>query len=217
MRSLEIDRDGLGLMVRDENGHFRGYEPGVSLHDLLRVPNRDRLFAVYEALMRGDSPATVCQLTAYDPWFVTQMAEIVEMERSIRTLDAETVRRAKRMGFSDSQLARIVCEKQAVQDGAEPVTEQDVRALRSELGLLPTYHQVDTCAAEFEAYTPYLYSSYESADEAPPSDRRKIMILGGGPNRIGQGIEFDYCCCHASYACKSLAMRRSWSTATRRR
>ncbi len=204
VRSLEIDRDGLGLMVRDENGHFRGYEPGVSLHDLLRVPNRDRLFAVYEALMRGDSPATVCQLTAYDPWFVTQMAEIVEMERSIRTLDAETVRRAKRMGFSDSQLARIVCEKQAVQDGAEPVTEQDVRALRSELGLLPTYHQVDTCAAEFEAYTPYLYSSYESAGEAGPTDRKKVIILGGGPNRIGQGIEFDYCCCHASYALQEL-------------
>ncbi len=119
------------------------------------------------------------------------------------------------MGFSDSQ-PRIVCEKQAVQDGAEPVTEQDVRALRS----------VGACcrpitrwirAAEFEAYTPYLYSSYESAGEAGPTDRKKVIILGGGPNRIGQGIEFDYCCCHASYACKSLAMRRSWSTATRRR
>ncbi len=121
-----------------------------------------------------------------------------------------TLRRAKRMGFSDSQLARIVPPRAAegnrsgVTGSRAPTTELTMRSLRRRLGVLPTYHQVDTCAAEFEAYTPYLYSSYESESEALPTDRRKIMILGGGPNRIGQGIEFDYCCCHASFALQEL-------------
>ena len=209
IRSLEIGRDGLGPLERDENGAFSGYAADVGLHDLLRIPNRDRLFAVYEALARGDSQATVCQLTGYDPWFVYQIAEIVELERSLDHLDIDTVRRAKRMGFSDSQMARVL-SKAAISDGnggattGDPVTEQSVRDFRMEQGLLPTYHQVDTCAAEFEAYTPYLYSSYESESEAAPTDRNKVIILGGGPNRIGQGIEFDYCCCHASYALQEL-------------
>ncbi|MCY3900205.1 MAG: carbamoyl-phosphate synthase large subunit, partial [Caldilineaceae bacterium] len=121
---------------------------------------------------------------------------------------------AKRMGFSDAQIARILNERgeerakrrEEREDGAQlpQWTEADVRGLRERLGVVPTYHQVDTCAAEFAAYTPYLYSSYESEGEAPPTARDKVIILGGGPNRIGQGIEFDYCCCHASFALQEM-------------
>ncbi|MCC6167396.1 MAG: carbamoyl-phosphate synthase large subunit [Caldilineaceae bacterium] len=216
VRSLEIGRDGLGPLERDEAGRFRGYDPATELHDLLRVPNRDRLFAAYEALLRGDSQTTICQLTAYDPWFVAQIAEIAHFEQHLTCLDAATLRQAKRMGFSDSQLARLVRRAAsaapiavdvpgyAAPDDAPPTTEIALRSLRQAAGVLPTYHQVDTCAAEFEAYTPYLYSSYESESEALPSDRRKVIILGGGPNRIGQGIEFDYCCVHASFALQEL-------------
>ena len=216
IRSLEIGRDGFGPVERDGDGRFKGYDANVSLHDLLRIPNRDRLFAVYEALKRGDSQATVCQLTHYDPWFVAQIQEIIDFENSLRQLDAETLRQAKRLGFSDSQLARIVKQKpenreqktettQSPVPGLQsPVSEIAIRNLRKQLGILPTYHQVDTCAAEFEAFTPYLYSSYERESEALPTDRPKVMILGGGPNRIGQGIEFDYCCCHASFALQAL-------------
>ena len=215
IRSLEIGRDGFGPLERDASGHIKGYEANVELHDLLRIPNRDRLFAVYEALKRGDSTATVCQLTQFDPWFVAQIAEIIEFERTLTHLDAETLRQAKRMGFSDSQLARIVNERLVIGNWGldatppitnyqSPISENDIRHLRHNLNVLPTYHQVDTCAAEFESYTPYLYSSYESASEAPPTNRPKIIILGGGPNRIGQGIEFDYCCCHASFALQEL-------------
>jgi carbamoyl-phosphate synthase large subunit len=210
VRSLEIGRDGLGPMERDEQGNYRGYEPGTTLHDLLRVPNRDRLFATYEALVRGESQTTICQLTGYDPWFVAQMGEIIEFEKQVEVLDAASFRKAKRMGFSDSQLARLARRRAAegnsirLQDGDAPTTELAMRGARLAAGLRPTYHQVDTCAAEFEAYTPYLYSSYESQSEAQPTDRQKVMILGGGPNRIGQGIEFDYCCVHASFALEEL-------------
>ncbi|MCB0120808.1 MAG: carbamoyl-phosphate synthase large subunit, partial [Caldilineaceae bacterium] len=216
-RSLEIGRDGLGPVERDGEGHFKGYEPNTELHDLLRIPNRDRLFATYEALLRGDDIATVCQITRFDPWFVTQMAEIADFERRLTKLDKATLRQAKRLGFSDAQLARIIKMRMANgawQDEHQPFdgqsatrgapNELDIRNLRKQLGLTPTYHQVDTCAAEFEAYTPYLYSSQEMESEAVPTDRPKIIILGGGPNRIGQGIEFDYCCCHASFALQDL-------------
>lgn len=213
-RSLEIGRDGLGSVERDADGKLKGYDSNTELHDLLRIPNRDRLFATYEALLRGDDVATVCQLTRFDPWFVAQMAEIADFERNLTTLERDTLRRAKRLGFSDAQLARII-GRQETGDGTAALptpysllptspTELDIRNLRQEWGLLPTYHQVDTCAAEFEAYTPYLYSSYEMESEATPTDRLKIVILGGGPNRIGQGIEFDYCCCHASFALQEL-------------
>ncbi|MBX3013634.1 MAG: carbamoyl-phosphate synthase large subunit [Caldilineaceae bacterium] len=208
-RSLEIGRDGLGPVERDKDGNYKGYEAGTELSDLLRIPNRDRLFATYEALLRGDDVTTICQLTRFDPWFVEQMAEIAAFERALTNLDAETLREAKRMGFSDSQLARILkanlaSDEWRVESGSSPISERTVRELRKSLGLIPTYHQVDTCAAEFEAYTPYLYSSYEMESEAAPTDRAKIVILGGGPNRIGQGIEFDYCCCHASFALQDL-------------
>ncbi len=219
VRGLEIGRDGLGPVVRDENGDLKGFPTGTDLHELLHIPNRDRLFAVYEVLKRGEDAATVSQLTGYDPWFVAQIQEIVAFEKSIKTLDAATLRRAKRMGFSDGQIARVANELvasgrwQVAGDETSdtqyairntPVTESDIRILRKQFGVLPTYHQVDTCAAEFEAYTPYLYSSYESEGEAEPTDRPKVMILGGGPNRIGQGIEFDYCCVHASYALQEM-------------
>jgi len=215
VRGLEIGRDGLGPVVRDENGDLKGFPPGTDLHELLHTPNRDRLFAVYEVLKRGEDAATVCQLTGYDPWFVSQIQEIVAFEKSIKTLDATTLRRAKRMGFSDGQLARIANERGAKGEGRgakdtsessanSQLSEADIRALRISLGVLSTYHQVDTCAAEFVAQTPYLYSSYESESEAEPTDRPKVMILGGGPNRIGQGIEFDYCCVHASYALQDM-------------
>ena len=140
----------------------------------------------------------------YDPWFVVQMQEIARFQVDLeyaQQLDAWTLRQAKRMGFSDAQLARILNE---AENGPPPTTEAGVRALRHRLGVLPTYHQVDTCAAEFAAFTPYLYSSYESEGEAPPTARDKVIILGGGPNRIGQGIEFDYCCCHASFALQEM-------------
>ena len=217
VRSLEIGRDGLGPIERDADGAIRGYEPGTTLQDLLRIPNRDRLFAVYEALLAGESQTTVAQLTGYDPWFVAQMQEIADFENGLTALDRSTLRKAKRLGFSDRQLARIVkrkfetggwrvgeVEASESAPARPPLSELDVRRLRADLGITPTYHQVDTCAAEFEAYTPYLYSSHESESEAPPSDRPKIMILGGGPNRIGQGIEFDYCCCHAAFALRDL-------------
>src|SRR5208337_209476 len=128
------------------------------------------------------------------PWFLRQLREAVEQERDLmlETLEGvshEKLLRAKREGVSDTRLARLW--------GREPMA---VRARRKELGIQAVFNRVDTCAAEFESFTPYMYSSYESEDEAAPSERKKVMILGSGPNRIGQGIEFDYCCCHASFA-----------------
>ncbi len=201
VRSLEVGRDGLGPLERDGDGNIKGWDAGMTVRDLLRIPNRDRIFALYEALAGGDSQAAVCQITGFDPWFVAQIGEIVDFAEKMAELEPYTLRRAKRMGFSDSQLARIYNENCRP---SRPFQEADVRSLRQQHGVEATYHLVDTCAAEFESYTPYLYSSYESASEAQPSDRRKIMILGGGPNRIGQGIEFDYCCCHASFALQEL-------------
>lgn len=227
VRSLEIGRDGLGPLTRDGDGQLKGYAPGATAEELMRVPNRDRLFAVYERLLEaereapGDEPAEdrladnaalrECS-EIYDPWFVAQMQEIARSQISIENagqLDAWTLRQAKRMGFSDAQLARILKdaaegEKREGATDSPQLTEADVRALRQRLRVLPTYHQVDTCAAEFAAFTPYLYSSYESEGEAPPTGRDKVIILGGGPNRIGQGIEFDYCCCHASFALQEM-------------
>ena len=212
VRSLEIGRDGLGPLERDEEGNVRGYAKGISLKEMLTSLNRDRLFATYEALLGGMSQEEICQLTRFDPWFVAQIAEIAAFELTKQTLDAVTMRRAKRMGFSDNQIAWLVSNGSWTLHDAAPsmdgaageLSESDIRGVRRELGILPTYHQVDTCAAEFEAYTPYLYSSYELESEAGVTDRKKVMILGGGPNRIGQGIEFDYCCCHASFALAEL-------------
>jgi len=229
VRSLEIGRDGLGPLTRDEKGQLKGYAPDASAAELMRVPNRDRLFAVFERLLEAERESTRADGGAadeaalrecseiYDPWFVAQMQEIARFQIGIERagqLDAWTMRQAKRMGFSDAQIARILNERgeerakrrEEREDGAQlpQWTEADVRGLRERLGVVPTYHQVDTCAAEFAAFTPYLYSSYESEGEAPPTARDKVIILGGGPNRIGQGIEFDYCCCHASFALQEM-------------
>ena len=158
------------------------------------TPRPGRLWAVAEAFRRGASVEELFERSAIDPWFLRNIEEIVAMESAIAdATDSDErvawLRPAKQRGFSDSRLAALWDKNEA-----------EVRALRHEHGVLPVYKRVDTCAAEFEAHTPYLYSTYEDECEARPSDRRKIMILGGGPNRIGQGIEFDYCCVHAAFA-----------------
>jgi carbamoyl-phosphate synthase large subunit len=208
LRSLEIGRKGFGgLTASPSLRHLEGMTGEERLRCLLSTPTRDRLFAVHDALAAGWSREEICRLTAFDPWFVAQMAQIVEYERelaqhTLESLPAESLRRAKRLGFSDEQIASLL----QWEDGIGSIAEAGlrVRARRKALGIVPTYLRVDTCAAEFEAYTPYLYSTYETQDEAAPTDRPKVMILGGGPNRIGQGIEFDYCCVHACWALRDL-------------
>jgi carbamoyl-phosphate synthase large subunit len=201
LRGLETGAVGLAVEKRFEN-----------LEEKLAVPNAERVFAVKQALEEGMSLQKLHELTLVDPWFLAQIGEIVAFEKELKVfafdcgrkgldpaepgpgLAAEAaglVRKAKRLGFSDIQLGRIFrCD------------EMQVRRLRKSLGVVPTYQLVDTCAAEFEAFTPYYYSTYETRSETRPGAKRKIMILGGGPNRIGQGIEFDYCCCQASFALK---------------
>jgi carbamoyl-phosphate synthase large subunit len=183
VRSLEQDRYGLTLDREVDEETLRG---------LLRVPNPDRLFALGDALRRGMTAAEVHALTKIDPWFIENIREMVGYETEIRRSglsDAGVLRRAKQMGFSDRYLGQLLGR-----------AETEVRALRLSHGIRATFKTVDTCAAEFVAHTPYLYSTYEDEDEAPPTDRRKVVILGSGPNRIGQGIEFDYCCVHAAFA-----------------
>jgi carbamoyl-phosphate synthase large subunit len=167
-----------------------------TLRRKLIIPNAERFYYLHAALERNWSVEELHELTGIDPWFLTQLRQVVEMQRALAqedlsSLPRELLRQAKRYGFSDARIADLL--------GA---TETEVRAKRKELGIIPTYKRVDTCGAEFESFTPYLYSTYEEECEAGPSDRRKIMILGSGPNRIGQGIEFDYCCCHAAFALK---------------
>jgi carbamoyl-phosphate synthase large subunit len=167
-----------------------------ALRRKLIIPNAERFYYLHAALERNWSVEELHELTGIDPWFLTQLRQVVEMQRTLAQEDLSSVprellRQAKRYGFSDARIADLL--------GA---TETEVRAKRKELGIVPTYKRVDTCGAEFESFTPYLYSTYEEECEADPSDRRKIMILGSGPNRIGQGIEFDYCCCHAAFALK---------------
>ena len=159
------------------------------------VPRAERLWAVMEVLRRGGSVEELHRRSAIDPWFLENMRQIADFERSLEAVSEEQrgdwLRPAKQMGFSDGRLAQLW--------GA---TEDEVRALRLKLDVRPVFKRVDTCGAEFQAHTPYLYSTYEDECEAFPTERRKIMILGGGPNRIGQGIEFDYCCVHAVFALK---------------
>ena len=184
IRSLEQDRHGLGL--------DRPAPDDDTLRDRLRVPNPDRLLYLAEAMRRGVSREELATLTRIDPWFLAQLEELVAFEAVVRAspdLSAETLRRAKRLGFSDRRLAELAGR-----------TELDIREARRAGGIRPTFKVVDTCAAEFVAHTPYLYSTYEEEDEAPPTDRKKVMILGSGPIRIGQGIEFDYACVHAAFA-----------------
>src|SRR5271163_2787555 len=164
----------------------------------LVTPHPERLSYVRYAFERGMTVREVARMTAMDPWFLHQMKQITDEikaigEKTIENVTAEDLRTAKRMGISDERLAACWALT-----GAEGTAA--VRALRKKLNVMPVYKLVDTCAAEFESFTPYLYSCYDEEDEAPPTNRKKIMILGSGPNRIGQGIEFDYCCCHAAFA-----------------
>ncbi|CAI5971398.1 unnamed protein product [Closterium sp. NIES-64] len=187
-----------------ETGHWGwGCEPVKqlewSLDDLkysMRVPNPDRMYAIYAAMKRGMSQRQVQQLTNMDPWYLSQMGELLEVEDfmgkldgNLRALTKDDMQQIKRRGYSDRQIAFALKS-----------TEEEVRSYRLELGVVPAFKRVDTCAAEFEAMTPYQYSSYDEENEGQPDAERKVLILGGGPNRIGQGIEFDYCCCHASFA-----------------
>jgi carbamoyl-phosphate synthase large subunit len=168
----------------------------VLLREKLHVPGPDRLHWLFEALERGMSSKEVCDLTKIDPWFIQQLQEMLEVDRRVAATtlgkcSTELLLESKRSGASDEEIAKLWKVKAA-----------SVRERRKELGVVPVFKRVDTCAAEFESFTPYLYSTYEEEDEAAPVDRPKIVILGSGPNRIGQGIEFDYCCCHASFALK---------------
>lgn len=189
LRGLETDRDGLNeaLNLSDPNALS-------ILRRELRIPGADRLFYLADALRAGMTQDEVHELSGIDPWFVAQIDELIEIEHEVKVqglqaLTAERLRGLKRKGFSDRRLGRLTA-----------TDEQHIRQLRRDLGIRPVYKRVDTCAAEFASSTAYLYSTYEDECESLPSDVRKIMVLGGGPNRIGQGIEFDYCCCHAAFA-----------------
>jgi len=166
------------------------------LREKLHVPNPDRIHWLFEALERGMSAEEVCDLTKIDPWFIRQLEEMLAVDKRVAATtlskcSRELLLESKRSGASDEEIAKLWNVKSA-----------SVRARRRELGVMPVFKRVDTCAAEFESFTPYLYSSYEEEDEADTDDRQKIVILGSGPSRIGQGIEFDYCCCHAALALK---------------
>ncbi|MFA9429149.1 carbamoyl-phosphate synthase large subunit [Egicoccus sp. AB-alg2] len=190
LRSLEDGRVGFGA------GPSLGVDE-AQLEALLRRPTATRLDAVDEALTRGWSVDRVSELTGFDPWFTDQLLQLVERRRELRAhehlaaLPDELLREAKADGFSDAHLAHLL-----------DTTEAAVRARRHTAGIRPVFKTVDTCAAEFEAYTPYHYSTYEDEDEVTESSRDKVIVLGSGPNRIGQGVEFDYCCVHAVFALK---------------
>ena len=175
--------------------------PELVREKLLR-PNPERLQYIRQAMLNGMSIDDIHGLSGIDPWFLDQLRQIVDLETELeescsggKILPAELMRKAKRDGISDLRIAEIM--KAA---GAGTPSETDIWKLRIEYGIRPVFKRVDTCAAEFESYTPYLYSTYEEEDESEPTSNKKVMILGSGPNRIGQGIEFDYCCCHASFA-----------------
>ena len=193
IRSLETGRFGWGS--DGKSGEAPSREQVV---EQLRVPNADRLFALRFAFELGIPVEEIFKLTKIDPWFLEQFQQILEVEHEIKEaplslsgVSKELLQKAKATGFSDRQLAHLWNK-----------SELAIRTLRKQAGVQPDYKLVDTCAAEFEARTPYYYSTYDEEDETQPSKKRKIMILGGGPNRIGQGIEFDYCCVHASFALK---------------
>jgi len=193
LRGLETGRPGLGLDPRDP-AEAMASDP-EALTRCLRVPNNLRLLAVRVAYRAGWSTEEIHEATKIDEWFLENMRQLVEFEQELAgaLLDKELLREAKQLGYSDEQIAL-----------ATGTDAKAVQALREEFGLEPTYKLVDTCAAEFAAVTPYYYSTWEDECELRPSDKPKIMILGGGPNRIGQGIEFDYCCVHAAFAAREI-------------
>ena len=191
LRSLEIGSRGWG-----GGGKFGGDElpDGTTIRQKLGTPNAERVFYIRWAFLAGLTEEEVFNLSKIDPWFLRQLRELHEMElvlkqHTLQSINPTLLRRAKQFGFADAQLAHLL------------KTDFDAaRAHRKNAGIKTTYRLVDTCAAEFEAFTPYFYSSYGDENEIKPSAKKKIMIIGGGPNRIGQGIEFDYCCVHASFA-----------------
>ncbi len=200
LRSLEVGRSGL---VHDR---LAGKDDPEFVRQKLIIPNAERMFYLRHAYRLGMTVEEIFELTKIDRWFLKNIEEIVSFEKELENsadasgtsgtqgaLSFEVLKKAKRLGYSDKQIAEIT--------GSD---EQDIRELRERHGLKSVFKLVDTCAAEFEAYTPYFYSTYETEDESRISDRKKIMILGGGPNRIGQGIEFDYCCVHAAFALEEL-------------
>ena len=225
LRGLEV-----GLCGLDRVRELERAEP-ARIENALSRPTPDRLLVATEALRQGFTIARIHELAGFDPWFLERLAEIVAAEEQLREQglpqDAAGMRRLKAMGFSDARLAQLALRSakvdremsetaaygsgivhDALRGLTGGVTEAEVRALRLKLGVRPVFKRIDSCAAEFDAATPYLYSTYEAPlfgeaeDEAEVSDARKVIILGGGPNRIGQGIEFDYCCCHAAFALK---------------
>jgi carbamoyl-phosphate synthase large subunit len=184
LRGLEVGVDGLNEKTRDKE----------KIAEELGEPGAERIWYVGDAFAQGFTLDQVHQLTHIDPWFLAQIREIVEIElwldtQSLDSLDRETIYRLKQKGFADRRLAHLL-----------KTTDKAVREKRHALNIRPVYKRVDTCAAEFATNTAYMYSSYDEECEAQPTDRKKIMVLGGGPNRIGQGIEFDYCCVHAALA-----------------
>ncbi|MDI6789239.1 MAG: carbamoyl-phosphate synthase large subunit [Thermodesulfobacteriota bacterium] len=193
LRSLEIGRYGWGADGKDSYERSRTLPSMAEIEEKLRIPNSQRIFYIRYAMLAGLDTKKIHGLTKIDPWFLENMRQILDVERKIQAADKELtedlLHQAKKTGFSDYQLGYLTGR-----------TEDEIRSQREKAGIIPVYKLVDTCAAEFEAYTPYYYSTYEVEDESRPSERPKVMILGGGPNRIGQGIEFDYCCVHASFA-----------------
>ncbi len=210
LRSLET-----GLMGLDEveiEGQGTGGDAKADRNDLraaLGRPTPDRLLVVGQALRQGMAHDEIYEACRIDPWFIEQLQGIVDLEAKVRRhglpRDAGNMRALKAAGFSDARLATLAGGSEA-----------EARAARHALGVRPVFKRIDTCAAEFASPTAYMYSTYaapfagDAVDEARPSDRDKVVILGGGPNRIGQGIEFDYCCCHASFALRDRVLRRSW-------
>ncbi|MFN5872157.1 MAG: carbamoyl-phosphate synthase large subunit, partial [Aphanizomenon sp.] len=188
LRSLETGRAGWGCDKAEK------LPSGEQIRAQLRTPNPERIFSVRHAMQLGISNEEIYELTAIDPWFLDKLQEILEIEKFLKRTPLKQLTKAqmyhvKRNGFSDRQIAYATKSK-----------EDEVRTYRKQLEVIPVYKTVDTCAAEFEALTPYYYSTYEEETEVLPTDKPKVMILGGGPNRIGQGLEFDYCCCHAAYS-----------------
>ena len=199
IRSLEIDR--YGLQREPDSRRVDGTWDLATIKRNLKNPSWNRLWYIADAFRAGMDIDEVYKLTAIDPWFLDNLKEIIEAEEKMKgisweNVEARDLRAAKRMGFSDVRLAQLF-----------GVKEEKIREKRESLGIKPVFKSVDTCAAEFEAYTPYFYSTYEDFSEHPSDEKEKVIILGGGPNRIGQGIEFDYCCVHSVLAIKEMGYR----------
>ncbi|HQX83595.1 MAG TPA: carbamoyl-phosphate synthase large subunit, partial [Vicinamibacterales bacterium] len=192
-RSLELGRSGRLFGQMAPGGPYED-EDDAALQRALGIPTDRRMWAVFRALEKGWDLDDIQRLTKMDPWFLVQFQQLTELARSARAVGArdlsrELLRDLKRAGFSDAELAALL-----------GVDDDSVTARRHEAGLVAAYKRIDTCAAEFESFTPYMYGTFEDECESDPSSRAKVVILGSGPNRIGQGIEFDYCCCHAAFA-----------------